>query len=103
MATSINFIAYVCQQLFGTGNISYKKMFGEYMIYLNDKPVIVVCNNTAYVKKLDCIKELMEDASVGFPYKGANEHYILDIDNAEFSKEIVIKVEKEISLPKKKN
>ncbi len=100
MATTINFINYVCEQLEGIGDISYKKMFGEYMVYLNNKPVIIVCDNIAFVKKLECIKELMKDADVGFPYNGAKEHYILDIDNAEFSKEVVIKIEKVTPIPK---
>ncbi len=100
MATTINFINYVCEQLEGIGDISYKKMFGEYMVYLNNKPVIIVCDNIAFVKKLECIKELMKDADVGFPYNGAKEHYILDIDNAEFSKEVVIEIEKVTPIPK---
>ncbi len=102
MATSINFINYVCEQLEGIGNVSYKKMFGEYMVYLNDKPVIIVCDDTAFVKKLECIEDMMKNASVGFPYKGAKEHYILDIDNSSFSKEVVIEIEKVTPLPKSK-
>lgn len=102
MATSINFINYVCEQLSGIGNITYKKMFGEYMVYLNDKPVIIVCDNIAFVKELDIIKEMMQNADVGFPYEGAKEHYVLDIDNAEFSKEVVRKIEEVTPIPKSK-
>jgi len=102
MATSVNFIHYVCEQLNGIGNISYKKMFGEYMVYLNGKPVIIVCDNTAFVKKLDCIKEMMKNAPTGFPYKGAKEHYVLDIDNSESSKNIILEIEKVTPIPKSK-
>jgi len=102
MATTTNFINYVCEQLEGIGDITHKKMFGEYMVYLNGKPVIIVCDNTAFVKKLDCIKEMMENVPCGFPYEGAKEHYILDIDNADFSKEVVMEIEKVTPVPKKK-
>ncbi len=102
MATSIDYINYVCEQLNGIGNISYKKMFGEYMIYVNEKPVITVCNNITFVKKLDCIEEIMKNADVGFPYKGAKEHYILDIDNADFCKIVIAKVEEVTPIPKSK-
>lgn len=102
MATKEVFIKYVCEQLNEIGNIKYKKMFGEYMVYINEKPVIIVCNNTAFVKKLDCITEMMKNAEVGFPYKGAKEHYILDIDNADFVKNVVKEIEKVTSIPKKK-
>ena len=103
MATSLSFIDYVCEQLNGIGEIRYKKMFGEYMIYLNNKPVIIVCNNTAFVKKLDCIAEKMKSAELGYPYKNAKEHYILDIDNSDFCKTIVTEIEKATPMPKKKN
>ena len=100
MATNISFINYVCEQLQGIGNIRYKKMFGEYMVYINDKPIVLVCENTAFVKKLDCIEEMMKQAEVGCPYKGAKEHYVLDIDNPEFCKMVILEVEKVTPVPK---
>ena len=77
-------------------------MFGEYMVYVNEKPVLIVCNSTVYVKQLPEINDLMEGAIVGFPYKGAKEHYILDIDNSELCKKVVIELEKVTPIPKKK-
>ena len=100
MATTNEYIEYVCEQINGIGIIRYKKMFGEFMIYVNNKPVIIVCNNNAFVKKLDCIEEMMKDAKLGYPYKGAKEHYVLDIDNSDFCKKIVSKVEEVTPIPK---
>ncbi len=102
MATTISFVNYVCEQLQGIGDIRYRKMFGEYMVYVNDKPVVIVCDNTAYVKKLEIIKDLMSDAFCGFPYKGTSEHYILNVDDADFCKMVVGKIEKVAKLPKKR-
>jgi TfoX/Sxy family transcriptional regulator of competence genes len=36
VATSVDYIEYVCEQVRGTGNVRYKKMFGEYMVYVDD-------------------------------------------------------------------
>lgn len=102
MATSEEFIRYVCEQLKGVGIIHYKKMFGEYMVYVNHKPLVVVCDNTAYVKKLDCVRDLMKNASLGYPYEGAKEHYILDIEDSDFSKKVISVLELVTPLPKKK-
>lgn len=102
MATSIEFIDYVCEQLSGIGEVRYKKMFGEYMVYVNDKPVVIVCDDTAYVKKLPCIEENMKEAECGCPYEGAKEHYVLDIDDGAFARKIVSKVEEVTPLPKKR-
>ena len=102
MATTNEYIEYVCEQIQGVGEIRYQKMFGEYMVYVNQKPVIIVCDNVPFVKMLDCIKEKMQDAETGYPYKGAKEHYVLDIDNSEFCKDVVKKIEKVTPIPKKK-
>ncbi len=67
MATTIDFVNYVCEQISGIGDINYKKMFGEYMVYINGKPVIIICDNTAFVKKLDCIEEQMKNARNRLP------------------------------------
>lgn len=100
MATSVEYIEFVCEQIAGTGAIRYKKMFGEYMVYVNDKPILLVCDNTVFVKQLGIIKDRMNDADVGYPYNGAKEHYILDIENTEFSKEIVSILEEVTPIPK---
>ena len=50
MSTSKEFVEYVCEQIHKIGFLRYKKMFGEYMIYVNDKPILLVCDNTVYIK-----------------------------------------------------
>lgn len=100
MATSLDYIEYVCEQIRGIGNVRYKKMFGEYMVYVNDKPVILVCDNTAYVQQLDCIADQMQGAEKGIPYQGAKERYILDIEQVALSREIVSILETVTPLPK---
>ena len=102
MASDIDFVNYVVDQINDVGTVSQKKMFGEYMVYVNQKPCILICNNTAYVKKLDCVKEFYTTEETGYPYKGAKEHYILDVDNRETLKNIVLALEKVIPIPKKK-
>lgn len=102
MSTTVDYIEFVCDQIRGTGDIRYKKMFGEYMLYVNDKPVLLVCDNTVFVKKLDAIADIIGDAEYGFPYKGAKEHYILDIEDQEVSREIVEILEQVVPVPKPK-
>lgn len=100
MATSVDYIEFVCSQIAGTGEIRYKKMFGEYMVYVNNKPVIIVCDNCAFVKKLDCLADIMASSETGFPYNNAKEHYILDIEDTELCREAVNALEKVTPVPK---
>lgn len=102
MATDLSFIEYICEQLRGVGDLRYRKMFGEYIIYVNDKPIITVCNNTAFVKQHASIVSLMKNAKTGYPYDGAKQHYILDIDDVDFAKAVVKQLEIIMPLPKKK-
>ncbi len=102
MATSMEFLDFVCEQLRGAGVVRSRRMFGDVMVYLNDKPVVLVCDDIAYVKMHEAIQELMQNAETGIPYKGAKEHYILDIDDADFSKKVILELEKVTPLPKKR-
>lgn len=100
MATTADYMEYVMDQLRGFDGVRSRKMFGEYMVYINEKPVLLVCDNTVMVKKLPEIKELMKDAECGFPYDGAKEHYILDLESP--SVKDVITVLEEITPVRKK-
>lgn len=100
MATSQDYVEFVCEQVRGTGDVRYRKMFGEYMVYINDKPILLVCDNTVFVKQLDCIAGLMADAQRGHPYEGAKEHYILDVEDTDLARRVVEALEPATPLPK---
>jgi len=102
MATTQDFIDFICEQISGVGEIRYKKMFGEYMIYINEKPILLVCDNTCFVKILPCIAEIMQNADKAIPYNGAKEHYILDIDDSELAQKVISILEPNTPLPKPK-
>lgn len=102
MACRLDFIEFVCRQIASVGEIRYRKMFGDYMIYANEKPVIIACDDIAYVKIHPAIAHLMEDAERGFPYEGAKEHYILDVARAQHAIEVVRTLEPVLPFPKKK-
>ena len=101
MATDLSYIQFVIEQLRGE-DATYKKMFGEYMVYIEDKPVLTVCDNTVFVKQVKELEELMAEADKGYPYDGAKECYILDIENAELVEKVVAVLKEVIPVPKKK-
>lgn len=47
MACTTDFIDFVCSQLRQAGEVRSRKMFGDYVIYLDEKPVITACDNSA--------------------------------------------------------
>lgn len=102
MASSQEFVDFVCEQLHGFPNVRYRKMFGEYTVYINEKPIILVCNDTVYIKKLPELSELMSDAPTGIPYDGAKERYILDIENTDLAITALTILERATPTPKPK-
>lgn len=102
MASSPDFVAYIAEQLEGLGAVRSRKMFGEYMLYLNDKPVVIICDDRCLVKMLPCVADLLRDRPVEPPYEGAKDHYLLDPDDRETLREAVRRLEEVTPVPKKR-
>ena len=102
MASNPDFVSYICEQLEGLGAVRSRKMFGEYMVYLNDKPVIIICDDRPMVKMLPCLEELLQGRPTQPPYEGAKDHYLLDPDDRDTLREAVRLAEEATPLPKKK-
>jgi TfoX/Sxy family transcriptional regulator of competence genes len=102
LSTDIGFIDFVLEQISGVGEVRHRAMFGEYMVYVNDKPILLVCDDTVFVKIVAALDEVLAGAEKGFPYDSAKEHYILDIDDAELARKVIGILEPITPLPKKR-
>ena len=102
MASNPEFVAYICEQLEGLGTVRSRKMFGDYLVYLNDKPVLTVCDDRPMVKMLPCLADLLTGRPAEPPYEGAKDHYLLDPDDRETLREAARRAEEVTPLPKKK-
>lgn len=45
MATTQEFADKVCRRMAPFGNVRRRKMFGEYLVYVNERPVLTLCDN----------------------------------------------------------
>lgn len=102
MACTTEYIDFIIEVLAPLGEVRARKMMGDYVIYLNEKCVITACDNNAYVKKLSCIKELMQDAELGCAYEGAKESYILCFDDQQKARKVISLLWDTLPFPKKK-
>ncbi|MCR4966007.1 MAG: hypothetical protein K6A41_10175 [Bacteroidales bacterium] len=102
MACTTEYIEYVCSQVENAGVVRAKKMFGDWCVYIDEKPSILVCDNICYVKMFPEISDLMSEALVATPYPGAKEHYILDIEHRDWALKVVEAMLPLISYPKKR-
>lgn len=102
MATSTEYIEFVREKIEKFGTVRTRKMFGEYMAYMNDRPILTVCDNTVFVKKFPELAEAMSNSPCGFPYDGAKECYILDVENTELLERVIPLLGEIVPLPKPK-
>lgn len=114
MSTTAEYIEFVAEQMRSLAQeggipfsaVRYRKMFGEYMLYADDKPIFLVCDNTVYVKMHAALRDLLFDAEVGVPYNGAKPHYILDVEDRPLCRavsEILVQITPKPTPKKKKS
>lgn len=102
MACTLEYIEFVCTQISAVGQVRYRKMMGDYVIYVDEKCVILACDEVCFVKKIPEIESLMQDAECGRPYDGAKEHYILDIEHREHAERVIRILRDTLPYPKQK-
>lgn len=78
MATDRKFIDYVCDQMRGAGEISSRRMFGEYAIYCGGKVVALACDNQLFVKPTAAGRAELETVTEGYPFPGARPFFLID-------------------------
>lgn len=83
MPSTRNFVEFICDQLHGVGVLRIKKMFGEFFIYINDRPIILICDDTAFIKPHQALEAYLSDCLKAPPFRGAKQWYVLDADNQE--------------------
>lgn len=67
------------------GRATARKMFGEYCVYLDGRPVALVCDDTLFVKLTPAGRAIVPDAGLGPPYAGAKPHLVVPLEDARLA------------------
>lgn len=103
MASKLEFVEYVADQLGEAGEITYRKMFGEYGIYCDGKFFATVCDDQLFFKITEGGRKLMPDLEEGIPYHGAKPHFLIEeLEDREQLAELVRTTCRELPMPKPK-
>ena len=104
MATDLEFMEFLADQMAGAGEISYRKMFGEYAVYLDGKVVALVCDNQLFVKPTAA-----GHAYIGAPveapaYPGAKNSFLIEdaFEDREWISELIRITARDLPAPKPK-
>jgi TfoX/Sxy family transcriptional regulator of competence genes len=84
MKTKQSTIDYILDQLISAGDVSARKMFGEYALYCDGKVVALVCRDILFVKITEQgTKFVGKYYQEGHAYKGAKTSMVIDADRIE--------------------
>ena len=103
MSTSKEYIAYIKQQLSGLGNVTYRQMMGEYIVYYKGKIAAYVCDNTLLAKDVKSAREYLPEVILQSPYEGAKPMLAVEnTDDGEFLSGLFEAMYEELPKPKAK-
>ncbi|MBP5659103.1 MAG: TfoX/Sxy family protein [Paludibacteraceae bacterium] len=101
--SNADLVQYIIEQASQAGEVRARKMFGDYCLYCNDKPVGLICDDYLYLKPLKQLDSVLreDDRQMRPPYDGAKPHYVItDVDDADYVSLLVKTVVE--NLPSKK-
>lgn len=105
MATKQSTVDFLIEQIAHAGEIRYRKMFGEYAIYCNDKVVALVCDDQLFVKPTTIGRTLVGEGHDAPPYPGAKPYLHISEDywdDQEWLTRLIAQTAEELPLPKPK-
>ncbi len=103
MATRPEFAAYLCDLMQGAGEVSARKMFGEYGVYCDGKIVGLICDDQLFIKRTEAGAALLPGCPEAAPYQGAKPHFLIeDPENQEELVRFLRATWEELPFPKPK-
>ncbi|MBR1850622.1 MAG: TfoX/Sxy family protein [Bacteroidales bacterium] len=103
MASNPDLVQYIVDQCSGAGDVSARKMFGDYTLYCDGKPFGLVSDNGFYLKPTEGARNLLCEVDMRPPYDGAKPcFYIADVDDADYLAKLVRTSCAELPMPRPK-
>ncbi len=90
MPSSKPYLDFILDQLSGAGDVSYRPMMGEYVLYCRGKVIGGIYDDRFLVKPTRSALSMMPDAKKELPYEGAKEMLLVDnVDDRAFLRELL--------------
>jgi len=102
MASDKDFVEFVVDQIKNAGEISYRKMFGEYAVYCDAKVIALICNNHLYIKPTVGGRVFVGIVVEAPPYPSAKLHFLIEdeFEDSEWISELAKITADELPIPK---
>ncbi len=104
MGSNLSFVEFIVDQIENAGEITYKKMFGEYALYSDGKVVALVCDDQLFIKPTKAGKSFINNVIEAPPYPGAKLYFLIEdeIEDREWLSNLIRLTAEELPEPKPK-
>ena len=104
MATDKAFVDFVLDQIEHAGEITAKKMFGEYGVFSDGKIFALICDNKLFIKPTEAGRAFIKHVVESPPYKGAKPSFLIEdkLEDRKWLSELIRISLKELPEPKAK-
>jgi TfoX/Sxy family transcriptional regulator of competence genes len=104
MASGLTTVHYICDQAGLGPRLTFKKMFGEFGLYVDGKLVALVCDDQLYLKPSAEGQACLGTVSLVPPYPGARDYFLLasEVDDPERLRSALEVTAREMPMPKPK-
>jgi TfoX/Sxy family transcriptional regulator of competence genes len=104
LSSDKEFMDFIVDQIEDTGEITYRKMFGEYAVYCGGKIFALVCDNRLYIKPTEAGRKYINNPNEAPPYPGAKSCFLIEdkLDDREWLSGLVRVTAAELPEPKPK-
>lgn len=104
MASEQTFVDFVLDQINKPGEITTKKMFGEYGLYCDEKLFGLICDNKLFIKPTESGRAYIGQVVEMAPYGGAKPSFLIEeqLENSAWLSELVRITVGELPVPKPK-
>ncbi|HPW04201.1 MAG: TfoX/Sxy family protein [Dokdonella sp.] len=104
MATDREFLDYVAEQIDLGDRLTHKRLFGEFALYVDEKVVAFVCDNSVFIKPSQAVRRLAPDLPQRPPYPGASNYPVADelLDDSDAIRTLILETAMLMPQPKPK-
>ena len=103
MASSKEYLNYIMEQLSAAGEVGFRAMMGEYVVYYQGKVIGGIYDDRFLVKPTPSAIAMMPDALREVPYEDAKEMLLVDnVENRAFLAALLDALYAELPAPKKR-
>ncbi len=104
MASDLDFIEFVIDQMENAGAITCRAMFGGHTVYCEGKVVALICNNQLFVKPTKAGRSFIGNVIEAPAYPGAKPSFLIEeqLEDKDWISSLISFTEKELPEPRPK-